>query len=48
MSKDWSREEVEIIVAAYFQMLEMEQSRIPYRKSEVSIPRGCGLFTGRR
>lgn len=35
MAKDWIRAEVETIVAAYFQVLEMEQSRIPYIKPEV-------------
>jgi hypothetical protein len=35
MAKDWTREEVETIVAAYFEMFETEQTGILYRKSEV-------------
>ena len=35
MSNDWTREEVEIIVSEYFEMLLKEQSSIPYNKTEV-------------
>ena len=35
MSEDWTREEVEIIVAEYFGMLTKELSGIHYNKSEV-------------
>lgn len=34
MSETWTREEVEIIVAAYFEMLRKEQAGIPYNKAE--------------
>ena len=34
MPKDWTREEVEIIVAAYFEMLEKEQAGVPFSKAE--------------
>jgi len=30
MAEDWTREEVEIIVAEYFEMLQKEQAGIPY------------------
>lgn len=35
MAEDWTREEVELIVAEYFEMLSMEQSGIAFNKSEV-------------
>src|SRR5690606_41998365 len=35
MAADWTREEVELIVAEYFKMLEKEQAGIAYNKSEV-------------
>jgi len=35
MPKDWSREEVEITVAAYFEMLAKEQAGIPFNKAEM-------------
>jgi hypothetical protein len=35
MANDWTREEVELIVSEYFEMLTKEQSGIPYNKSEV-------------
>lgn len=34
MAEDWTTEEVEIIVAEYFEMLAMEQAGIPYSKTE--------------
>ncbi len=34
MAEDWTREEVEIIVAEYFEMLQKEQAGIPYSKTE--------------
>lgn len=34
MAEDWTREEVEIIVAGYFEMLQKEQAGIPYSKTE--------------
>jgi hypothetical protein len=35
MPADWTQEEVDVIVAAYFEMLSKEQLGIPYKKSEV-------------
>lgn len=35
MAADWTREEVELIVAAYFEMLKKEQAAIAYNKPEV-------------
>lgn len=34
MAEDWTREEVEIIVTEYFEMLAKEQAGIPYNKTE--------------
>ena len=34
MAEDWTREEVEIIVAEYFEMLQKEQAGVPYSKTE--------------
>lgn len=34
MAEDWTREEVEIIVTEYFEMLQKEQAGIPYSKTE--------------
>lgn len=34
MAEDWTREEVEIIVAEYFEMLQKEQAGVPYNKTE--------------
>lgn len=34
MAEDWTREEVELIVAAYFEMLSMEQAGAAFNKSE--------------
>lgn len=34
MSEDWTREEVEILVAEYFEMLAKEQAGIAYNKAE--------------
>lgn len=35
MPEDWTREEVELIVSRYFEMLSKEQSGIAYNKSEI-------------
>jgi len=35
MPEDWTREEVELIVSEYFEMLSKEQSGISFNKSEV-------------
>lgn len=34
MVKDWTRAEVEIIIAGYLEMLQKEQAGIPYSKTE--------------
>lgn len=34
MAEDWTREEVEIIVTEYFEMLQKEQAGILYSKTE--------------
>jgi hypothetical protein len=34
MPEDWTREEVEIIVTEYFEMLQKEQAGLPYSKTE--------------
>lgn len=35
MAEDWTREEVELIVSEYFEMLSKEQSGIAFNKSEI-------------
>lgn len=35
MAEDWTREEVEVIVSRYFEMLQKQEAGVPYNKSEV-------------